>query len=587
MTVTNEALLEEYMSLFEVDSLSLTEGVDPVTSGDTTTTSSNEPVTTEGSSETTIIGSGETTGTESTLTANGEFQVVGTKIYDPNGQEFIAKGTNVFTWDGTKRIDNYVDTWGFNTVRVPNYLLGTYGQPHPGDNGYYTNRKIVNDYTSRGVTVMFSAHDKIGSYYEGADFDTLKDYWVKMAQEFKDNPYVWFNLHNEPGNKTPQHDKWVNYHRELIDVIRAEGATNTIVIDGETWGQDYQTRTILNKADEVMADNENIVFSMHVYKQWGDGSEVGGYIDDLHAENIPILVGEYGNTNSTANMMTALQEREVGRIGWVAMAADHHDFTTGNKGHAWHYKGDNAEILTDLGSIVLDDLQRVEDLDQLGAAGSETSLTTGDLSVEDDVAVVTASRKEQIRIKAQSILLGADADLATVDINNTDQTTFVDGAYVTTLTNEDDAIFGLAVENDVIDGGMGHDVISGQGGDDHLIGGLGTDFLLGDEGNDTLDGGNDRDLLYGGSGTDYLIGGHGRDRFLLDEDGSVDTIADFQSSVDTILLSRGMTPDLLSYSQGVGEQAADTLIFDENNELFGILENFNVNRLKESDFRTI
>ena len=28
---------------------------------------------------------------------NSQFQILGTKIYDPNGQEFIIKGTNMFS----------------------------------------------------------------------------------------------------------------------------------------------------------------------------------------------------------------------------------------------------------------------------------------------------------------------------------------------------------------------------------------------------------------------------------------------------------------------------------------------------------
>ena len=606
MTTTAEALIEEYTSLFEVENPDLTDGVTPgdsetegTGSSGTETSGDGNPLDTPAILESETSGSG---GDTDSLTANGLFQIDGTKIYDPNGQEFIAKGTNVFTWDGTKRIDNYVDTWGFNTVRVPNYLLGTYGQPHPGDNGYYTNRKIANEYTSRGVVVMFDAHDKIGSYYEGADFEVLKDHWRTMAQEFKDNPYVWFNLHNEPGNKTPQHDKWVDYHKELIDVIRAEGATNTIVIDGETWGQDYQTRTILNKANEVIAHDEtvngdaNVVFSLHIYNQWGNGSEVGDYIDDLHAEDIPVLIGEYGNTNATANMMTAAQDREVGRIGWVAMAADHHDYTNGWKGHAWHYKGDNSEILTDLGELILADNERTEDLDQLpdeASASSMLSLTSGDLSTapleeESDVAVVTLSRKEAIRQKAMGVLLGAETTgIETVDISNTAQTVFVDGSYVTTLDGEDNAILGLEDASDIIYGKQGHDVISGKGGNDILYGNRGTDFLIGDEGDDQLFGGRQRDVLFGGLGNDTLSGGKGRDRFLLDSDGSIDRILDYEIGKDTILLGKDLTPDLLIITQGTGTESQNTYLFSDNNELIGILDNIQATDIDSSDFRKI
>ena len=159
-----------------------------------------------------------------------QFQVLGTKIYDPNGREFIAKGINMFAWEGISQVNSLMNQWRFNTVRVPNYLLGSYNQPHPAANNYGTNHQIVDAFTSQGAVVVFDAHDRIGGYYENNQWEILKDYWRDMAREFKDNPYVWFNLHNEPGNATANPEKWVSYHRELIDVIRAEGANNLIVV---------------------------------------------------------------------------------------------------------------------------------------------------------------------------------------------------------------------------------------------------------------------------------------------------------------------------------------------------------------------
>ena len=301
------------------------------------------------------------------------FQVIGTKIYDIYGQEFIIKGTNMFSWEGTSNVDSYLNDWGFNTVRVPNYLLGNYDQPHPNENEYATNHAIVDAYTSQGSVVIFDAHDRIGGYYEEEDWQILKDYWRDMAQEFKDNPHVWFNLSNEPGNSTANPEQWVEYHRELIDIIRAEGANNLIVIDGEAWGQDFLTQTIPNHAPQIMEDNENVLFSIHVYDQWVD-QDIGAYFDNLESQGIPIIVGEYASNNVNAGidtldasiqMMEQVQEREIGRIVWVAKALDNNDLTHGSGGHAEHFDGTNPEILSDLGQLVWEDLQRTEDLDTI------------------------------------------------------------------------------------------------------------------------------------------------------------------------------------------------------------------------------
>ncbi|MDJ0634617.1 MAG: cellulase family glycosylhydrolase [Xenococcaceae cyanobacterium MO_188.B29] len=315
----------------------------------------------------------------STNLDNSQFQIIGTTIYDPNGQEFIIKGTNMFTWEGINNVDNYLNTWDFNTIRVPNYLLGSYDQPHPAEDGYGTNHKIVDAYTSQGAVVIFDAHDLIGGYYENTEWEILKDYWRDMAQEFKDNSNVWFNLHNEPGNDTANPEQWVNYHRELIDIIRAEGANNLIVIDGEAWGQDYHTQTIASHASEIMAGNENILFSIHVYEQW-NSNDIAAYFDTLHSQNIPFIIGEYGSENNgqstlpaTQQMLQAAQEREIGRIVWAAKADDNNDLTTATGGHAEYFYGTNTDILTDLGALVWNDTQRTEDLEQLDGYGGNNN----------------------------------------------------------------------------------------------------------------------------------------------------------------------------------------------------------------------
>lgn len=94
--------------------------------------------------------------------------------------------------------------------------------------------------------------------------------------------------------------------------------------------------------------------------------------------------------------------------------------------------------------------------------------------------------------------------------------------------------------NDRLTGGSAADQLQGGSGDDQLRGNAGNDWLAGGNGNDTLSGGAGRDVLEGGSGNDRLTGGNGNDAFVFERNGGSDTITDFSSGNDTIVL-RGFT----------------------------------------------
>lgn len=92
--------------------------------------------------------------------------------------------------------------------------------------------------------------------------------------------------------------------------------------------------------------------------------------------------------------------------------------------------------------------------------------------------------------------------------------------------NGRDNLIGTGGE-DSLSGGNGNDMLHGLGGHDSLFGGNGVDQLFGGDGNDLLAGGNGNDTLSGGSGSDDFLFGRG---------GGTDTILDFDTESDRILL---------------------------------------------------
>ncbi len=317
--------------------------------------------------------------------ATGRFRVVGTKILDPDGREFVAKGVNIngpdWVWPDDMvdpvHLDRIVDCWRFNLVRVPAVLFPDESGTTWDDNNDI--ERLVEAYTSRGVVVMIDAHDRIGGFYEGAGLTRLTTWYRQLATRFKDNPRVWFDIQNEPGRAALEPDRWLAVHRAVVRVIRDEvGAPNLLVAEGSAWGQDAGTwgegpvptsrSAILSLASRLQEFGgkryDDIAFSIHVYDQWVAGpAKLRDYVRRVHAQGLALVVGEYGvqnagqdTTRATRSMYEVVRPAGVGRIVWAWWGGDRNDLTTSGNGGGWHIDSCTApRNLSTLGRMVWDD----------------------------------------------------------------------------------------------------------------------------------------------------------------------------------------------------------------------------------------
>lgn len=145
---------------------------------------------------------------------------------------------------------------------------------------------------------------------------------------------------------------------------------------------------------------------------------------------------------------------------------------------------------------------------------------------------------------------------------------------------------------DKILGYGGNDTLLGQGGNDVLLAGQENDTLKGAAGNDILKGqanqdilygGTGLDTLYGGSGGDTMTGGAGKDVFVIGESVGLETIQDFQDSIDKLTLLDGLTFADLTIRRGQTDSQTSTVISVINNPI-AILEGIARNSITEADF---
>ncbi|AQR75333.1 Ig-like domain-containing protein [Sphingomonas sp. LM7] len=107
-------------------------------------------------------------------------------------------------------------------------------------------------------------------------------------------------------------------------------------------------------------------------------------------------------------------------------------------------------------------------------------------------------------------------------------------------TAGEDRLWGGGLGNDTLNGLGGHDWLSGGLGNDRIDGGDGNDVLFGNLGDDTLMGGNGKDGLFGSYGYDKLWGGAGADTFHFGATFGDDTVYDFDTAEDRIILDDGI-----------------------------------------------
>lgn len=315
----------------------------------------------------------------------GGFRVEGSTIYAPNGQPFVAEGVNVsgfnWVWDRPTLpdIDSITNCWSFNLVRVNNFLF-TGEQPWPQSSANNNLDEIIQAFTSRGVVVVLEAHDRIGGYYQGDQLTALVNWFTDLARRYADNPYVWFDVSNEPGGRGGiDVENWLNMHRQVIRAIRdTAGANNIIIVEGANGGQDAGDNSSGNVADASSAilshgndvitfDGKtypNIVFSIHPYDQWngGDG-RMADFFDRVRAQNHALIIGEYGvRTNAdvqpaTQSLFNTAPPRNIGLVVWHWVGGDENDLTTGTStGGGWEINDcANPTNLSWLGQMVWND----------------------------------------------------------------------------------------------------------------------------------------------------------------------------------------------------------------------------------------
>ena len=254
-----------------------------------------------------------------------ELHVHGNRLVDGSGRPVRLLGVNRSgaeyacvqgwgIWDGPvdKRSIAAMKAWGINAVRVPlneDCWLGNGVGPNLGGAAYHD---AVEGYVARlhraGLYAILDLHWSDGANGRATGQQPMPDarnsltFWISVANTFKADPAVVFDLYNEP------HDvSWSCWRygcttagfdaagmQALVNAVRLTGAAQPIMIGGLGWASDVSSWLGWAPVDSA----GQLVASLHLYNF--SGCHVRTCWNATIARvtrSVPVVTGELGEND--------------------------------------------------------------------------------------------------------------------------------------------------------------------------------------------------------------------------------------------------------------------------------------------------
>jgi hypothetical protein len=251
-----------------------------------------------------------------------------------------------------------IRSWKVRAVRVPlneECWIGNSDVPAGGTSGaaYQTEVKnYVNLLIANGITPIVEMHWNFGQYTGPSagcsdakatcqkpmpDAQNAPSFWTGVANAFKGNNAVIFDLFNEPyperasgssetagwmcwrdGGTCPGITYQVAGFQGLVNTVRATGATNIIMLGGLAYSNDLTQWLQFKPTDSA----NNLVAFAHIYN-FNTCSNTSCYDSQLGAvaAQVPLTLSEIGENDCAHGFVDTLMgwadSHSVGYLGWT------------------------------------------------------------------------------------------------------------------------------------------------------------------------------------------------------------------------------------------------------------------------------
>ncbi len=289
--------------------------------------------------------------------------VVGNQLEDGSGHVIVPHGVDRMgteyqcTKSATNAPTNFdgpidqttvsdMTAWGTNIVRVPlneDCWLGINGFPANNHTAAQFQSDIVNWVNllnSNGQIVILDLHwNNSGTNQSTAqepmpDLDHSPAFWTSVANTFKSNSSVIFDLYNEPfttswscwknGSTAAQTSPCTDVGfavagmQTLVNTVRATGATNVLMLGGLAFSNDL-SQWLANKPTDPQ---NNLAASVHIYNfnSCSNSSCWDSQVAPV-AASVPVLAGEIGENDCASGFISTLTSwfdlHGIGYLAWT------------------------------------------------------------------------------------------------------------------------------------------------------------------------------------------------------------------------------------------------------------------------------
>jgi len=273
-------------------------------------------------------------------------------------QYACVEGDGVFDGPSDQASVTAIASWGATAVRVSlneQCWLGINGLPVSVTAADYRAAvtAFVDLLNAAGMYVVLDLHwnapgsTKAGDQQPMADRDHAPAFWSSVATTFKDHPAVLFDLYNEPypddnrdteaawrcvrdGGTCPGVDFTAAGSQEMLDAVRATGATNVVLVGGPQYAGTLSQWTAYRPHDPAgqLAASVHVYYNTPADPEWSPCYRSDCWTRTIEplAATTPVVIGELGEHDCASGLLVPLLQwadaHELSYLAWSWITGD-------------------------------------------------------------------------------------------------------------------------------------------------------------------------------------------------------------------------------------------------------------------------